>query len=112
MTLLEAIQHALEVGQGMCPCSEDHRQLAMWLLELQNHRQNNLKEARTAMAEKVKVLEGTIVVEGSLTEKDKDPVAQLLRELADVWDPHVNDILRKHGVVFQHEDGTLYQPGA
>lgn len=38
LTLEEAIQHAQEKGQGEGACSQDHRQLASWLQELEQFR--------------------------------------------------------------------------
>lgn len=38
MTLDEAITHAEEQGCGDTVCAEEHRQLAVWLGELREHR--------------------------------------------------------------------------
>ena len=43
MTLDEAIKHCEEISNGCDKCADEHRQLADWLKELKNYRQNILK---------------------------------------------------------------------
>lgn len=41
MTLDEAIKHAQEKAQGCSSCADEHRQLAEWLIELQEYRKKS-----------------------------------------------------------------------
>ena len=44
MTLEEAIEHALERANKDCSaCAQEHRQLAEWLIELKERRQNETR---------------------------------------------------------------------
>jgi len=76
----------------------------MWLRELQ--------KARAGMPRKLQTSDRRILVPPRLASGDADPLVKLLWDLVDVWDPHVNDILRKHGVEFEHDDGSHIVPGS
>lgn len=52
MTLDEAIAHCEEVSKSACgECAEEHRQLAEWLKELRERRQNERHETVRQMQE-------------------------------------------------------------
>ena len=62
------------------------------------------------MDKQVDIEKGRIRVNGRPTGQDTDHLAQLLWDLVDMFDPHVNAVLQRHGVEFQHEDGSVVRP--
>ena len=65
MTLEEAIIHCREKSAGDCPCAEDHRQLAVWLEELNSYR-------RLGAVSKAKVLGYIADVQLAVSPNDND----------------------------------------